>query len=66
MVWFLRGLEREIVGWLFSFGQVSLAIPSFALRLAVLTAEMRCETKSFRSNWFMCMLFDNGLVRSRS
>ena len=65
MVSIVCGLEREIVGWLFSVGQVSLAILSFALRLALLTAEIRCETNSFRSNWFIRLCSDNGFIRSR-
>ena len=53
MISFVCGLDREIVGWLFSIGQVSLAILSFALRLALLTAVIRCETNSFWLKWFM-------------
>ena len=58
MVSIVCGLEREVVGWLFSVGQVSLAILTFALRVALLTAEIRCETNSFRSNWFMRLCSD--------
>ena len=65
MVSFVCGPERKIVGWLFSVGEVRLAILNFALRLALLTAEIRCETNSFRSNWFIRLCSDNGFIRSR-
>ena len=64
MVSIVCGLEREIVGWLFSVGQVSLAILSFARRHALLTAEIRCETNSYWSNFSMRLYSDNGFIRS--
>ena len=61
----LESSRENLVGWLFSFGRITVEILSFALIYALLTAEISCETNSFRSNWFIRLCSDNGLIRSR-
>ena len=61
----LESSRGNLVGWLFSVGRITVEILSFALIYALLTAEISCETNSFRSNWFIRLCSDNGLIRSR-
>ena len=64
MVSIVCSLEREIVGWLFSVGQVRLAIVSFALTRAQLKTVMNCEANWFWINWLLRMFFNSGSLES--
>ena len=61
----LESSRGNLVGWLFSVGRITVEILSFALIYALLTAEISCETNSFRSSWFIRFCSDSGLIRSR-